>query len=525
MPTQTFPCPFCGKKMGVGIELLGKKVRCPHCNQILVAPAPAAGPVPTAAPIAPTPPTPKPGLPPPPSEADLPVFNLPSQEARESIFGEHQDEGDDLFSSSEGTKLQVPDMPPLEPVPVPPVVPAPTPVPPSKERDVAVEPTVEMKSPFSGTAAPPLPRTPMTGQPVVAPIPTVAPVGATPPSGPGTNPWAGMDQLAAAPPVTVAAPTSMPTPIPVSMPVPVAAQESDSPFSTVEDEPKPKKKKRDRVDDRKDREDDRPEKRLRPAAAGQGGSPLIKIGFFVLLPYALIVTAVAAYGLFFKSSTPPGHPLSTVPDNFGEFPPAERKKTGKLTIPVDGELPADQRVALGAKLPIGQLEIEPLGVDQRLLKIVTEGKTAKDVQPGSTPALVLRMKIKNTSDDLLIHPLDPAFNRRLVGSDRIATGLVIGKQPPIWGGAITWPFPPRAIRVYEEAQVADASPLKPGETREYVVFTDASNRVVKAVREAKETILWRVQVRHGRIDFDGKNVPVTAIIGVEFKPSDVKEPD
>ena len=137
---------------------------------------------------------------------------------------------------------------------------------------------------------------------------------------------------------------------------------------------------------------------------------------------------------------------------------------------------------------------------------------------------MLRLKIRNTSDDLLIHPLDPAFNRRVTGTERVGTGLVVGKQT-IWGGAIAWPFDARLTRRYEAAQEADATPLKPGETREYVVFTDAKQGVVKAVKEAKDALLWRVQVRRGRIVFDGKDVPVTAIVGVEFKSSDVKEPD
>jgi hypothetical protein len=36
-------------------------------------------------------------------------------------------------------------------------------------------------------------------------------------------------------------------------------------------------------------------------------------------------------------------------------------------------------------------------------------------------------------------------------------------------------------------------------------------------------MLWRVQVRTGRTNFEGKDLPVTAIIGVDFQPSDVKE--
>ena len=453
--------------MGVGIELLGKKVRCPHCNQILVAPAPAAAAeqLPVVVPI------PEPAPP-----DDIPTFNLPSLEARESIFGEQEDESDDVFSSSDGNKVQMPEVPPPEPaIPAPPV---------AKPPEPTFEPTALLQ---------PIP--------VVVPIPTVAPIGATPPSSSGTNPWAEMDQFVAQPAQEL---------VPVVVPLPVPESSFSEPV-----EPKPRKNRK------QEEGEDRPARRTRPPA-NEGGNPLFKIGFFILAPYALLITLLAVYGLFFKSSVPSGHPLSTIPDNFGEFAPAERKKTGKLAFPVDGELPPELRVALGSKLEIGQLEIEPLGLEKRLLKIVTEGKSEKLIQPSSDPAIVLRLKIRNASDDLLIHPLDPAFNRRIVGTERVGTGLTVGKQT-IWGGAIGWPFPGNVIRVYESVQEADTAPLKPGESREFVVFSNSSASLVKTVKDARDALLWRVQVRRGRIDFDGKDLPVTAIIGVEFKAADVKE--
>src|SRR4051794_27653638 len=93
-PTVTFPCPFCGRRMGVPAELLGKQVRCPHCKQVVLAPT-SVGPAqaPGAAPPAPVqpPPTSAPApvfapVPPPPpaptsqsphaSEPNLPVFSF-----------------------------------------------------------------------------------------------------------------------------------------------------------------------------------------------------------------------------------------------------------------------------------------------------------------------------------------------------------------------------------------------------------------------------------------------------------------
>jgi hypothetical protein len=131
------------------------------------------------------------------------------------------------------------------------------------------------------------------------------------------------------------------------------------------------------------------------------------------------------------------------------------------------------------------------------------------------------LRVRNTSDDLTIYPMDPAFTRRAVGTDRPGTGLVVGSET-FWGGTISWPFPPRVQREYEAAQERDAAPLRPGEAREYVVFTDTRSEIVRAVRAAAGPLLWRVQVRRGLVPHDGRPVPVTAVIGVEFRPSDVK---
>lgn len=89
MQTVNFHCPHCGNLMAVGMNLLGRNVRCPHCKQVVRAPAAAgeppavSGPVPQAPPLTPAPP---------------PQFNVPTPtEHHESIFGERHDE--DLFGS------------------------------------------------------------------------------------------------------------------------------------------------------------------------------------------------------------------------------------------------------------------------------------------------------------------------------------------------------------------------------------------------------------------------------------------
>jgi hypothetical protein len=138
--------------------------------------------------------------------------------------------------------------------------------------------------------------------------------------------------------------------------------------------------------------------------------------------------------------------------------------------------------------------------------------------------VVLTVRVKNVSPDLTFHPLDPAFNRKEAATDSPPTALVVGKST-FAGGPIAWPFQKNVRRKYERAQADDDKPLAPGESRTYVVTSDTRPEVIRAVQNARDTILWRVQVRRGLVEYRGREVPVTALVGVEFKASDVTTED
>ncbi len=159
MQTINFQCGHCRKIMGVQAAYLGKQVRCPHCQQVVLAPTSAPAPVPAPAAAAPAPvPTPFPGpggapsSPPPPGRGG---------DEHDSIFGEQIDE--DLFGSPPKSKVELPEPPrPAPPRPgpqlevtqfhVPGLTPAPmppAPSPPSGPANSAEAPTTEL------TAAPP----------------------------------------------------------------------------------------------------------------------------------------------------------------------------------------------------------------------------------------------------------------------------------------------------------------------------------------------------------------------------------
>lgn len=499
MPQTTFPCPFCGKKMGVGPELLGRQVRCPHCKQVVLAPAgPAAPPPPPvvmASPALPTPParpSPVPGLPP-----GLPVFNIPSPDEQDSIFGAAPPSGDAVFGYDAQTVPVMP--PPLTPPPPPVVAPVlPPPV-------AAAPPPAD---PFAGyTAGSTYPT------PVSFPVPVLLPP-APPPAAPA-NPWAAL-----APPP---APPVYPPPVPVPVLVPVPVPEPEPMEAVIADDeppPPPRRERRPERDDR-DRDDRRPE-RPRPAAAGGGGGMVFKVGFFLLVPYALLMTVLAAYGLFGRSGVPSDHPLSLIPDGTGQYPPADRKKTGRLGVPLDGPLPPELRAGIGGKVAVGAVEVEPVAVEVRPLTVVKELDAGGTAPVRLADGLSLTLRVRNTSPDLTFHPLDPAFNRKQYADDAVPTKLVVGKSA-FAGGAVRWPFEKGVKRAYEQRQAGEDAPLKPGEAREYVVTSDGRADVVRAVRGAKEGVTWRVQVRRGLVSYRGREVPVTALIGVEFTAADVRQ--
>jgi hypothetical protein len=458
--------------MGVALDLLGKNVRCPHCKQVVLAPtASSAG---ASAQPKPTPPQPSsaavapqsPQVQAPPVD-DEPIFRIEQREAADSILSEPGESEDEIFGSPGGNRAPIPTLPELPP-PAPPVL-----------------------QPSAAVFQQP------TAAPVLTPLPAPVVSAANPfafESDPQPAPAVAAPQIAAPQPPVV---TPLPQPVAVvPVPAPAAAPEQPAP---------PKARRGDR-------------------AASPGGGGISKALFFGVAGYALIMTLAAAYGLFIKSGekVDPGHPLSTIPDTLGEFDPASRKKVSLYRPSLDGELPASQMAELGGRIAIGQLEIEPLKVELRPLTIVSEGLGEKRKEQ-LRKAVVLHLRIKNTSSDLNICPMDPAFTRKVHGdAKQLGTRLVVGKQT-FYGGAIDWPFTGGKVkRKYEAEQEQDALPLKPAESRDYVVFTDADPQIVKAVSEAGEAMLWRVQVRRGVIDFQGKETPVTAIIGVEFTSADVK---
>jgi hypothetical protein len=159
MGQVNFQCGHCGQLMGVTEEFLGQQVRCPHCQQVVLAPA---GPAPAAPDLPPT------------------LFAPPPQEL-ESIFTPPDVSDEDLFGGSAGPRIELPPEPVWAPPPAPPPEPAwvPPPEPPPPEPATLAppphtDPTLTYLPPTGVTAPESVPA--VSDAPVTDPGALTAPV-------------------------------------------------------------------------------------------------------------------------------------------------------------------------------------------------------------------------------------------------------------------------------------------------------------------------------------------------------------
>ena len=251
-----------------------------------------------------------------------------------------------------------------------------------------------------------------------------------------------------------------------------------------------------------------------------------------LIPYAIFVTGVAAYFylrmLDMQQRAP--HPLEYLRDS-GENPPAKRGSSSVFeSISPDTNLPSKLQVALGQSLTIGDLQIQPLKVERRKLTICSENRQFRP-QETTHEALVLSLRLRNTSNDVFFTPTDPVFDRQWKeehGSGRPYTLLEIGGKK-FFGGPIQWrprtnrgAFRADDPREYVKGQEHDNQVLKPGADRTSIVCTDPSNReILQTVQGSQGPLVWRVHLRRGLVDVGDREVSATAVVGVIFDKKDV----
>jgi hypothetical protein len=470
-PVQ-FQCGLCGKLMAVGNEHLGQQVRCPHCQQVVVAPPPAApamdGP---AAGGMPVPPGPPPGL----TET---VLHMPPAEGNgEDIFSP-EDVSDDLFGRSEAPRVEMPPESSATTLADDNAVPPP-------QLEATLSSTLPWMPPPEPAAAPPSPSVPFGGSEGTDILPPVS-----------AAPW----MSSTATEILGAPPPEMPP----SVEVPLApAGESSAAL---------------------------PRARQRTEAKVPW---FMLVVFCPLLLYAIVITIFSF--LLYRHEQGVEEKLrrffDIMPDE-GDKPGVQKEKQIRLwkyepELPLK-PLPDDLRTTLGKPLRIGDLEVTPVRVEREHVKVVVE---SFDPEPCTGDSLVLYLRMKNLSSDYAFAPLDNYFDRRWeAGALPPFTLLEVGDKYRFYGGPARW-YPlgdPRNRREWVVGRKNHPDVLRPGGEEEFIVCTNGYDPKAVAVLFGGESrpyhglFLWRVRVRRGLVHFEGKDRSKTAVIGVRFSDKDIR---
>jgi len=463
--------------MAVSTEFLGQQVRCPHCQQVVMAPT-ATAPAPVGAPAASS------------TGLEQTSFNLPSRNEQDSIFGPPE-ASDDLFGGApSGPRLDMfKQQPPAAP-------PAPT-----------LDATVHLN-----------PSAPAGPAPAGAGFETVAyQPGAPAPLEPFGSPDATTAFLPAAPPLPQApAPESL-----APAPGPSVAPEQEIPTAP----------------------------RRRPAPSGSR-TFILMVLLLPLVSYAIIVTVLAVL-LWNRLQAIPPNPFDQLPDIEGDNPGAKKvegdnpgaKKVGvvkkgtiwtyKSAFAV-APLPEELKVGLNQTLTLGDLQVTPLRVERKKVKIFVEDFDKPSEL--ANESLVLYLRLKNLSSTYSFTPLDNYFDRKWKAQGLPPlTLLEVGKNQ-FFGGPAEWYNWDRSKKQKEKTRREwvegrknyDQEGLAPGASVETFICTDGDvgkESIPLALDNYKGDMLYRVHLRRGLVMHRKKEYSATAVIGVKFTDQDIKRID
>ena len=224
----------------------------------------------------------------------------------------------------------------------------------------------------------------------------------------------------------------------------------------------------------------------------------------LLASYASASTLALAYLIWTRP-----RPRPEAPDS---LPPAARLAPSRSQTPPE-PIPEDRVTTIGRPLTVGSLEIMPLSVRTETVELESavgggsggggdeggdgdeEGDGTRD--GGSAP--VLRLLLRNRSDDRAFAPLEPSLVR---ASDAGVSETFLQTEAGTIG-----PYP---LAVASERAILGQgfAPLGPGEEAEAILVADrdSSSRFT-------QRMTWRLKLRVGPEE--------TAILGVRFSPEDV----
>lgn len=224
------------------------------------------------------------------------------------------------------------------------------------------------------------------------------------------------------------------------------------------------------------------------------GGLFMPILLIFLVPYAIFTTAFIAYLLY---TWPKDNPLKNLPDIGPRGQP-------RLQVKHDLPLDKDMKTALGQPIQVGDIKVTPLKV-----RLTPEQD------------LVLEFKAKNMSTNVSFNPIADEYMRyskKSMDSGRPYTYLERvsgGNLNKVYGGDLEW---------FKGSNRVDSDmEIGPGEEAVIHLATDVyyRTREVPAIVKGKEPLVWRVQVRRGLVEVDGKGISATTVIGVEFTSRDI----
>ncbi|HEY7424226.1 MAG TPA: hypothetical protein VH682_08335 [Gemmataceae bacterium] len=469
MQTVNFQCGHCGKLMGVGSEHLGQQVRCPHCQQIVIAPPPPAEPPPA------------PEAAPPPELVEKVPNAAPAADDADDIFAPTE-ASDDLFGRSAPPRIEMP------PDPFVPSLPAEEAVSPP---EAATEPSPTVTSPF------------------------VPPTTASPPSADGDSTailpaFAGASPWQTGPVTETLAPPAAEEP---AAPQPEPLTEIDAPAA-----PRPTRRREQGVP------------WFMILVFSPLLLYAIVITVFAVLIYRHEQELEQQFRNPFEKMPDVGDnpgvqkvKKTTWLDNY---------KPKFATLPLPAHLCTTlEPDGQSEPIRIGDLQITPRSVQRERVKLITENfEDDRNSQPADS--LVLYLSMKNLSSEYAFAPLDNYFDRRWEsGQDQVPplTQLEVGDKYRFYGGPAKWyPYGSGDRREWVVGRKGfDPDLLQPGEEKEFFVCTngrDAKGILAlfgvnddKPVRPAYHgQLLWRVRVRRGLVRIEDKQYSATAVVGVKF---------
>lgn len=201
----------------------------------------------------------------------------------------------------------------------------------------------------------------------------------------------------------------------------------------------------------------------------------------LLASYSSAVTlALAWLWLHPRVRDPAPVPFASAEAAAAPAPPAA--SGGRRVEPV-AALPDDRVARIGQMLRVGALEITPLEAKRQDVALRRVGVTGATVERKGLPGtIVLRVRLRNASDDQAFAPLDPAFVRQ-AGADVPPT---FAEAP---GGVRLYPYP---LALESEMGIVgqDFRELRPGEARVFAIVTAPDAPPVNPA-----TLFWRLRLR------------------------------